>query len=143
VNWRSILVVSITLFLGACSEIPDMHRAPQNIFADGVNYTACTGIVNVYTPSRDVSDSSEKTYEITFTDDFGKLQDLEDIHSYQITKDPAKVYMMPYSMPDASVTKYANGAAFVVGDVVMFGKDGDDGRAMYVSPGSWKPVPCK
>ena len=70
--------------------------APKIVEADGSVYTACSGLITVYHPSREVADSSDRTYEITFTDEFGKDQDLKQVRSYRILQ-PTET--LRYAMP--------------------------------------------
>jgi hypothetical protein len=80
-------VITSTATLTACSNIPNgTSLAPKTIEADGNYYVACSGFITVYQPSRDVADSSQKTYEITFTDDYGKAQDLRRIKSFVVLR---------------------------------------------------------
>lgn len=143
----AVLILPFTLFCLGCNSIPSgISTAPKEIEADHAAYVACEGFVIVYHPSRDIADSSSKTYEITFTDDYGKSQDLKDISVYTI-REPAVGQALNYAMPSVASpsntsTTYSNGQPIPMGGVVMFGNYGDQGRAIWLGPGKWKPVPC-
>jgi len=153
---RLLLVAAFAAILTACSNIPSgTSAAPKIIVADGSSYTACSGFIVVYQPSRDVADSSQKTYEITFTDDYGKTRDLKRVNSYTILRPdqneagspPGAKQVLTYAMPAAAIpenttTVYSNGQPIIKGSMVWFGKDGDAGRARWQGPGKWEPVPC-
>jgi hypothetical protein len=129
-------------FVG-CDSIPQ-HVAPKAIVADGVSYTACEGFIWVYSPSRGIVDSTAKSYEIEFTDDYGKAQDLKEIKSFTIREDPDAHYAMAMvANPDNKSTTYSNGTPITKGNVVLFGNNGDGGRAIWNGAGDWASVPCK
>ena len=133
----------IVIAAGGCSAVPrNFYSTPKNIEIDGRSYTACSGTVWVYSPSREVAASTEKSYEIMFSDNYGRDQDFKDVTSYTISDDEHAMYAMPDVLPGPDDTKYSNGTPFKPGDVVWFGKHGDGGRAIWISPGKWKPVPC-
>jgi hypothetical protein len=137
------LLFALVLFVGGCSAVPaNFYSTPKQMEIDGISYTACSGTIWIYSPSRDVASSTEKSYEVTFTDDYGRFEDLKDVKSYTITNEDYATYAMPDPVPGPDDTKYSNGRPFVTGDVVWFGKDGSNGRATFISPGNWKPVPC-
>jgi hypothetical protein len=132
------------VLVSGCSDIPaNFYLTPKNIEIDGASHTACSGLIWIYNPSRDIAASTEKTYEITFTDDYGQFQDFKDVKSYTIINNDHATYAMPSVVPGPENTKYSNGTPFKSGDVVWFGKNGDGGRAIWISPGNWRPVPCK
>jgi hypothetical protein len=151
-----LLAITSAATLTACANIPGgMNSAPKVIEADGTSYVACSGFITVYQPSRDVADSSQKTYEITFTDDYGKAQDLKRVKSYSILKPDQNEAGSPtgtkqvltYAMPDVATpenmtTTYSNGQPMIKGSIVDFGDKGDAGRARWQGPGKWEPVPC-
>jgi hypothetical protein len=144
---RAILTVTSMTCLFGCNHIPNgVSMAPKIIEVDGREYIACEGFVNIYQPSRDIADSSSKTYEITFTDDYGKTRDLKDIAIYAVREPQASEplnYAMPTSAnPSNTTATYVNGEQIRPGSVVVFGKDGDEGIAQWLGPGKWKPVPC-
>jgi hypothetical protein len=65
-----VLLFASTLLCFGCRQIPSgVSAAPKIVEADGTQYTACEGLINVYQPSREVADSSARIYEITFTDE--------------------------------------------------------------------------
>lgn len=130
----------------ACSNVPSTFSpAPKIIEADDHDYTACSGLIVIYQPSRDVASSSQKTYEITFTDDFGKAQDLKRVKSYTILNpDRVLTYAMPYAAnPENMTTVYGDGQPMIKGSMVWFGNKGDAGRARWQGPGKWEAVPCQ
>jgi hypothetical protein len=141
-----LTITSMTCWFG-CNHIPSsVSMAPKMIEADGAEYIACEGFVNVYQPSREIADSSSKTYEITFTDEYGRTRDLKDIRVYAV-REPQASEPLSHTMPSAAnpsntTTTYANGQQIQPGSVVVFGKDGDEGEAEWLGPGKWKPVPC-
>lgn len=151
-----VLVLATGAMLPACSNVPSaMSSAPKIIEADGNYYTACSGTIFIYQPSRDVGDSSQKTYEVTFTDDYGKAQDLKPVKSYTILKPdqsesgspPNAKQALTYAMPAAAnpenmTTVYSNGQPMTEGSIVWFGNNGDSGRARWEGPGKWEAVPC-
>jgi hypothetical protein len=131
--------------LCGCDEIP--HRlisAPKDIEADGHFYLACEGYVRVYSPSRNVVSSTSRSYEIVFTDDYGKAQDITSVSSYTITDAPkdASYAMSSLSNPENLSTTYSDGSKIKVGSDVLWGNNGDAGRARWNGPGKWSPVPC-
>jgi hypothetical protein len=151
-----LLAITSAATLTACANIPGgMNAAPKIIEADGTFYVACSGFITVYQPSRDVADSSQKTYEITFTDDYGKEQDLKRVKSYSVLRPdqneagspPGTKQVLNYAMaavanPANTTTKYSNGQPIIKGSIVYFGEKGDAGRARWQGPGKWEPVPC-
>ena len=144
---RAILtIISMTCSFG-CNRIPSsVSMAPKIIEADGAEYIACEGFVNVYQPSREIADSSSKTYEISFTDEYGKTRDLKDIRIYTV-REPQASEALSHAMPAAAnpsntTITYENGQQIQPGSVVVFGKDRDEGEAEWLGPGKWKPVPC-
>jgi len=155
---RLFLAIASVATLTACSNIPSgMNPAPKIIEADGNSYVACSGFITVYEPSRDIADSSssQKTYELTFTDDYGKAQDLKRVKSYTIIRPgqneagspPDTKQVLSYAMPavatpDNTTTVYSNGQPMIKGSIVLFGNNGDAGRARWEGPGKWQPVPC-
>lgn len=140
------LTVILALFCCGCGDVPRTVRtAPKIIEAGGVQYTACEGFITVYRPSRDVADSSRETYEITFSDEYGKERDLKGLSGYTI-REPGTSQALSYAMPPEAnpsntARTYSNGRPLSVGDVVTFGNAGS--RARWNGPGQWEPVPCK
>jgi hypothetical protein len=132
--------------MGGCKNIPSgVSTAPKVIEADRAQFVGCSGLIKVYAPSRDVADSSEKSYEITFTDQYGQQQDLKRVRSYTVSAPDGQslYYAMPsVATPANTSTTYSNGEAMIPGSVVLFGKDGGNGRARWMGPGQWEPVPC-
>jgi hypothetical protein len=129
----------------ACNDIPThVSRSPKIIEADGNQYTACTGDITVYEPSREVAESSQRTYEITFTDNYGGEEDLQDVRTYTV-RSPKSGEVLDYAMPPEAVpsntgTTYSGGQPIQPGDIVTFGKG--EGKARWLGPGKWEPVPC-
>jgi hypothetical protein len=130
-----------------CDNVPaHAHPAPKTIIANGREYLACEGFVTVYDPSRDIaSSSSSHMYEIVFTDDYGKSMDLKDVTSYTVKDAPkdASYTMAAVATSDNLSTTYSNGQPIQQGATVVFGKDGDGGRAIWNGKGKWSPAPCK
>jgi hypothetical protein len=153
---RSILALAIMVCMlssFACRTPSGISSAPKIIEADGVEYIACSGLITVYQPSRDVADSSQQTYEITFTDEFGESIDLKQVKNYTILRPdsneagppPSTKRLLTYAMPAAAnpsnnATTYSSGEPMHVGDIVTFGKG--QGKARWLGPGKWEPVPC-
>ena len=145
---RLAFLMALTFSWSGCENIPSgVSVAPKLIEADGSLYTACEGYITVYHPSRDIADSSSQTYEITFTDDYGKARDLKDVKAYTIRKTEPNLplnYATPAGAnPSDTTTKESNGQPLMVGHTYWFGKDGDEGRVKWAGPGKWEPVPCK
>jgi hypothetical protein len=141
------LIVTIASGL-ACDDVPSgVHFAPKLIKADGILYTACTDQIYTYHPSRDIAASTQPSYEVTFTDDYGREQDLKDLNAYTIIKPdekgPLTFAMAASATPDNKMIAYSNGTPFKPGDVVLFGNNGDAGRAIWKGAGQWSAVPCK
>ena len=134
-------VCLVALLGSGCSGWLPTHLAPKTIIIDGTTYTACSGIVKVYSPSRGVVSSSSKTYEITFTDEFGQSQDFEQVSSYSIIENPNATYAMPDYSPSPDDERSAAELAGL-GAIMLFGNNGDEGMAIFISPGKWKAVPC-
>jgi hypothetical protein len=129
-----------------CNKIPaHIHTAPKLIAADGSFFTACSGIIEVYSPSRRVVSASKESYEIVFINSYGKAQDLEDVTTFRIEEPTSAInYAMPIDPGFSGF--YSNGQAMAVGAVVFFGKDGDEGRAIWngsTATEKWSPIPCK
>lgn len=143
---RTILLCSallLVVFVGGCSHVPSNYFfAPKELEIDGTSHIACSGLIWIYSPSRNIADSTKKTYEITFTDDYGRSRDFKEVVSYTVRNTKNATYVMPYPVPGPEVTRYGNGVPFTPGDIVLFGGHGDGGRARFVGPGDWKPVPC-
>jgi hypothetical protein len=135
-------ILFIVIGIMGCSKVPKYDFSPKAIRANGFSYTACEGIIRVYSPSRNVESSSSITYEITFTDEFGQHQELKDLTYYSIEQIKDANYAMPYPLPGPDSIKYSNGEPFKHGDKILWGKEGDKGRAIYKGPGQWDPVPC-
>lgn len=89
-----------------------------------------------------MADSNKKTYEFTFIDEYGQQQDVKEVSSYVIREAPNANFAMPSSIPGPDTVKYSNGTPFTPGSIVLWGKDGQNGRAKFIKPGEWKPVPC-
>jgi hypothetical protein len=164
---RYFILALASMLLSSCSLFhSNFYSSPKSIRADGITYTARRDTIWLYSPSRDVASSSEKTYEATFVDEFGHYQDVKDIRSYSITDELDATYAMPGSLPGPDVTTYSTGGPFMPGDIVLFGtdtfgptegtqrtfrqadgtqfgKNRDFEMATYEGPGDWKPVPCK
>jgi hypothetical protein len=141
---RKILpTITILLLANGCSSIPsNFFMAPKTLQLDGRFYIACTDIIYVYSPSRGVADSSKKTYEFTFIDEYGQDQDIKEVSTYIIREAPDAAFAMPSPVPGPETTRYSSGNPFTSGDIVHFGEKGKGGRAKYIRPGEWKPVPC-
>jgi hypothetical protein len=142
---RILCIVAAICLLSSCNQIPEhWHSAPKLIDADGSSYVACTGMIRVYNPSRDVTSSSSPSYEIVFTDNYGQAQDLKNLKSYQVADVGHEVYyVMPSSAnPDNTTTTFSNGTPMTPGNIVFFGDNGSQGRARWDGPGKWNPVPC-
>lgn len=90
--------MTVLIIGSGCSSIPEHYFAPKTIRIDGNSHTACSGLVRVYSPSRDVAASSRPTYEITFTDEFGQIQDFKDVSSYSIEESLTRhlLCLIPY-----------------------------------------------
>jgi hypothetical protein len=130
----------------SCNKVPaHIHTAPKVIFADGSFFIACSGAIEVYSPSRKVVSASKESYEIVFTNSYGKSQDLEDVTTFRIEEPSSPVnYALPSNPNDSGV--YSNGQTIPIGAVVLFGNDGDDGRAIWkgsTATEKWSPIPCK
>jgi hypothetical protein len=138
-----LIAVSASLMLLSCNLPRGLSAAPKIIMADGAQHVACSGFVTVYHPSRDVSSSSEETYEITFTDVNGKWQDLKQVRSYSILEpdpDQPLTHALPAEAnPYNTATTYSNGQPIAVGAVVVF----KDGEAKWLGPGKWEALPCR
>jgi len=142
---RMFCLLSLLPFVG-CGYIPDhAHSAPKSVEADGTHYLACEGMILVYSPSKEVASASSKTYEIEFTDDYGKPVDLKLVGSYMITDAPSDAHyaMSDYANPANMTTAYSNGTPFTPGVIVLWGDKGSLGRAKWKGPGEWLPVPCQ
>ena len=138
--------VFLLLPLCGCNEIPQhWYFAPKFIEADDEFHVACEGYITIYSPSRDVvsTSSTSQSYEIEFTDDYGKPEDLTNIKSYTIRDALSANYAMsPQANSNDTGTTYSNGTPLKPGDQVQWGNNGDAGRAIWNSPGKWSPVPC-
>ena len=136
------LALSLVLLCG-CSNVPsNFFFTPKEVEIDGSRHLACGDLVWVYSPSRGIADSSKKTYEITFGDEYGQSQDFKEVTAYTIRDADGATYAMPSPPPRPDMTTYSGGSPFTYGGTVLFGKQGDAGRAKYLGPGNWKPVPC-
>jgi len=144
---NSLFTLALLALTCGCGNIPaHTHSAPKTIIADGTEYLACEGYVTVYNPSRDiVSSSSGHSYEIVFTDNYGKSIDLKDVTSFVVKEAPqdASYAMASVATSDNLSTTYSNGQPMLPGAIVFFGKDGESGRAKWLGRGQWRPVPCK
>jgi hypothetical protein len=140
---KTLPAVTFLLFASGCSSVPsNFFSAPKELQLDGNFYLACTDFVYLYSPSRDIASSSAKTYEFTFIDDYGQEQDVKDISTYTIREAPNATFAMPSPVPGPEITTYRGGTHFTLGSIIRFGENGKGGRARYVGPGEWKPVPC-
>lgn len=146
---RSIVSVPLLAFslvlLGecGCSSVPsNFLTTPKEVEINGSRYLACGDVVWIYSPSRGIADSSKKTYEITFDDEYGKAQDFKELTAYTIRDADDATYAMPNPAPRPDMTTHSGGYRFTNGEIVLFGNQGDAGRAKYLGPGNWKPVPC-
>jgi hypothetical protein len=143
---RLMLALFALSLLCGCRNIPNnWYTAPKTIQADGSTYLACEGVITLYSPSRGIVDSSSKSYELLFTDDYGQQKDIKSITSYSIEEAPDAHYAMPdVTTPENMTTTYSNGTPMTTGSTVFFGQhNGDQGRAIWNGPGKWSPVPCR
>lgn len=138
-----LVALFLSVPISACSYVPTNYSSPpKEIEIDGTSHIACGDVIWIYSPSRNIADSTKKTYEITFTDDYGQPQDFKEVQSYTIRKIENATYAMPDPLPGPKIRQYSNGVSFRPGEVVLLGKRGDAGRAKFIGPGNWKPVPC-
>jgi hypothetical protein len=145
--WLVLLAVLIILLSFGWKNVPSgISTAPKLIVVDGTTYVACEGFIKVYQPSREIADSSRKTYEITFTDEYGRTRDARGVKDYTI-RQPEEGQTLNYAMPSFAnpsntTTTFSDGQPFHPGNVVVWGNNGDEGRAKWLGPGKWEPVPC-
>jgi hypothetical protein len=134
---RPAVLLLLILVTSGCSEVPSNYfSAPKELEIDGTSHIACTGVIWIYSPSRNVADSTTKSYEITFTDDYGRPQDLRDVRSYTIRNAESATYAMPDPAPGPGITHYSDGTPFTSGQIVFFGKDGDGEEQSLLAPGT-------